>query len=32
MLSADFTKLVASCADDDELIAKMKEHIRQKSE
>jgi hypothetical protein len=30
MSSEEFTKLVASCADDDALIAKMKEHIEQK--
>ena len=27
MSSEQFTKLVATCADDDELIEKMKEHI-----
>jgi len=28
MLSEAFTKLVASCVDDDQLIAKMKEHLK----
>ena len=32
MSSEWFTELVATCADDDELIAKMKEHISQKTE
>lgn len=32
MSSETFTKLVNSCADDDELIEKMKEHIEQISQ
>jgi len=32
MLSEAFTKLVASCVDDDELIDKMKEHLKKKSD
>ena len=31
MSSDEFTKLVASCVDDDELIARMKEHIEKTS-
>lgn len=31
MSSEMFTELVNSCADDDELIAKMKEHIENQS-
>jgi|GEM_PF-4887606 hypothetical protein len=31
MSSDEFTKLVASCVDDDELMAKMKEHLHKKS-
>ena len=30
MSSEEFTKLVASCPDDDTLIAKMKEHIEER--
>lgn len=30
MSSDEFTKLVATCADDDELIARMRQHIEQK--
>ena len=32
MAAEDFTRLVASCADDDELIEKMKAHLAEKSE
>jgi len=32
MSSDAFTKLVNSCVDDDELVARMKEHLKQKSD